>query len=220
MASAYHYLDNVLPDKSRLGINGEWLITNWDYLFFGPELKRQVVFVDLSSKRIDLNTFESENIDYLLISAKVAQEMEAETPLWPVISNHKTEWYLAKRNEAELFANSSGSYRVYEESFGEDYRAFIQIQRYLDRTQESFRILSNDPRIPFYTNDQRWEFKLLSDFTELENYTHLVIAPWWTASDYERIGLSYEDFIAFLQKDKFVKKIFESNGYELYQLQF
>ena len=72
----------------------------------------------------------------------------------------------------------------------------------------------------FYANDKRWEFRILSDFTELTPYTHLVIAPWWTAADYERMGVSYENLNDFLQKEVFVKKIFESNGYKVYQLQF
>ncbi len=218
MARAYRYLDQNIPPTAQLGIAGDWLLVTWDYLLFGPELKRSVTHLDPANlDRINLDTFVENSIDYLLVSSDTLDLVEIQVPFWPV-TNVRTTWYLAKRDEAEIFSKTDKDPQFLEEAFGADYRAYAEIKTVLDQVTKPTIVLTTDPRMPFYDDDPRFEFDIPQELKDLLRYTYLIIPSWWDSSDYERLGLSETELHSFLAQEQFVKKLFETNGYTVYEI--
>jgi hypothetical protein len=216
LAAGYRYLDDTVPETARLGIAGDGLALEWDYFFFGPRLERNVTYIDLPAGEVDATIFAKHNIDYLFLSEPGSIELKV--PYWPLFIDSKTEWYLIKRDEAELFATTQDHSLAYQRAFGDAYQAYVEIQAALNQVPQPVRVLTTDPRMPFYDQDPRFVFSVTQDLEDLDKFTHLIIAPWWNTEDFQRLGLSSLDLQSFLAEEKFVKKLFEINGYELYQI--
>ncbi len=215
-APLYCYIDATVPAEARLGVAGPLIDLRWTYPFFGPHLTRDVVELGPAPARIDANFFTEHDLDYLVFVSETPQAVESVAPLWPIIRD-KEQWFLVKASEAEIFSETANSDR-YHQVFGSDYTAYLEIKEALKSETEPVRVLTTDPRMPYYERDKRFVFKFTDDLASLQHFTHLVVAPWWSADDYERLGISVEDMQKFLSQDKFVKKIAETNGYVLYRL--
>jgi len=223
MAQAYRYLDANVPQAGRLGVAGDWLLSDWDYLLFGPELKRSVIHLDPNQlDRIDLDTFLENDIDYLLLSASAADAVESRTPLWPV-TRVRVEWYLATRREAELFSKAGQEPGLFAKTYGQDYAAYTQIKTALQQEPNLTKVLTTDPRMPYFDQDSSFVFDIPQGLGDLQGYSHLVIAPVWSPEDFARLGLSelsQWELQNFLAQPEFVEKILETNNYELYRILF
>ena len=219
LAAAYRYLDQQMPVETNLGIVGGYAFVRWDYLFFGPDLKRSVQFLGSELSRIDRETFATNQVDYLVIGAYPPYEIESEAPLWPIIEEDGLHWFLVKRSEAELFANPLQP-DLLQQALGADYQSFREIETILAQESQPIRVMTTDPRMPYFTQNQQIEFVLSEEFETLQGFTHLVVAPWWSATDYERLDISVEEIEVFLGEEKFVKKIAEVNEYRLYRILF
>jgi hypothetical protein len=216
LAPIYRYIDATVPEDARLGVAGRIIDRRLTYLFFGPNLKRDVVELGPLPRRIDLDFFISHQLDYLVFILDPSEAIDSVAPLWPII-REREEWYMVKRSEVELFSQTTNPDR-YRQVFGSDYTAYLAIKEALKSETEPVRVLTIDPRMPYYEQDQRFVFKFTDDLASLQNFTHLVIAPWWSTDDYERLGISVEEMQKFLSQDRFVKKVAETNGYVLYHL--
>lgn len=216
LVAAYPYVDRTVPETARLGVAGVGLLQRWDYLLFGPTLKRDVVNLGPIPKQIDLQLFTQHNLDYLIFDAGETEVVDSVAPLWPVVSNDRVEWYLVKRSEAELFSKPDPA--TYEQVYQADYLAYVRLKAVLDQTPAPVRVLTTDPRMAYYDADARFVFELPRSLGKLREFTHLIVAPGWSAEDYERLGMSPEDIRFFLSQEQFIKKIYEINGYVLYQI--
>ncbi len=218
MAPIFRYLDGQIPATARLGIAGDWLLVDWDYLLFGPELQRQVKHLNLATlTSINARTFADNNIDTLILSAVALKTAKPAVPLWPV-TNFRVEWYLANRAEAEIFAAGQQNSAVFAQAFGSDYHAYQAIKTRLNREPAPVKILTTDPRMPYYEQDVRFQFRIPQKLTGLAGFTHLVISPHWTPADYNRLGLSATELQSFLAQGKFVEKILEIDNYAVYKI--
>jgi len=218
MAPVYRYLDGQIPTTARLGIAGDWLLVDWDYLLFGPELKRQVKHLNLATlNAIDARTFADNNIDTLILSAAALKTAKPAVPLWPV-TNFRVEWYLANRAEAEIFAAGQQNPAIFAEAYGSDYHAYQAIKTRLNREPSPVKILTTDPRMPYYEQDARFQFRIPQKLTDFAGFTHLVISPHWTPADYDRLGLTVTELQGFLAQGKFVEKIFAADNYTVYKI--
>jgi hypothetical protein len=215
LAPAYAYLDATLPPTARLGVAGEGFIIRWDYPFFGRDLTREVVHIVPNPQHIDPALFTTHALDYLLIAADNPAILTSEAPLWPILRNEKEKWFLVKRTEIEAFSGQPAAYPLL---FGEDFQAYLAIKEALSSEPTPLRILTTDPKMPYYEQDARFVFNLPQDLGDLAGMTHLVLAPWWTAADYERLGLSLDETQQFLTQGQFVEEILTVNGYKVYRL--
>jgi hypothetical protein len=215
-APLYRYVDATVPAKARLGVAGPLVDLRWTYPFFGPHLTRDVVELGPVPARIDATIFAKHNLDYLVFVTEMPETIESAAPLWPIIRDEE-QWFLVKRSEVELFGKTANSDQ-YRQVFGLDYTAYLAIKEALRPEVQPVRVMTTDPRMPYYDRDQSFVFTLTDDLTSLDDFTHLVVAPWWSRDDYERLGISVEDVQKFLSQDKFVQKIVDVNGYGLYRL--
>lgn len=220
LALAHRYLDATMAEEARLGLVGNDIFVRWDYLFFGPNLKREVIYLGPGLDHIDLDTFNGHQLDYLVVAAYPPPTFTSEAPAWPVVQAEGMDWFLIKRSEMELFAQPPLQPVSYRQAFGQDYAAYQEILTALEQEPRPVRVLTTDPRMPYYDRDSRFVFGLTRDFEMLAGFTHLVVAPWWTAEDYERLGIPIEEVQSFLNEGKFVKEIAHSHGYVLYRLLF
>ena len=216
------YLDSALPEDARLGLFVTGTDLWWDYIFWGPKLRRNVQYLGPVPKQIDKNIFDEAEVDYLILATKEPNIMASTVPLWPIGPGFELEWFLSKRSEAELFALPSYQKdKVYRENFGDDYIAYLEIEAFIKDQPQSFRALTTDPKMPYYDNqDNRFVFGIPNDINNLKGFTYLILAPWWSPQDYQRWGIALEDSQQFLTQEKFVKKIFQINGYVVYRILF
>jgi hypothetical protein len=220
LAMAHRYLDSQIPEETRLGVAGEDIIMRWDYLFFGPNLKRDVVYLGSEVDSINGDTFAQYNIDYLVLGLYPPHTGASTGPLWPVIEEGGLQWFLIKRSEAELFDSRPTQPDVYREVFGDDYLAYLEFEAVLDHEPQPVHVLTTDPKMPYYDGDKRFVFGLPSALGDLAGFSHLIVAPWWTPEDYERLDLSLDEARFFLTQEDFVEKVAEANGYALYRMRF
>lgn len=214
-APVHRYLDGIVPDDARLGVAGNRIALRWTYLFFGPALKRDVVELGELPPQIDQRLFDDYHLDYLVLTSEAPQAITSVAPLWPVVSGDER-WFLVKYSEIELFTTQQRD--GYQAAFGADYAAYLDLKKALDHETQPVRVLTTDPRIPYYEADRRFVFDLPGALDDLKGFTHLLVAPGWSAEDYKRFNISWEKMQTFLTQDKFVKKITQVNGYTLYRL--
>jgi len=214
----FHYLDANLPEDARLGLAVTEADNLWEYPFFGPGLTRKVTYLGPLPARVDSQLFAEHNIDYLLLVKDPSDPIDSTAPLWPLGILSEQHWFMVKRSEMELFAAQPRQSNVYYRAFGEDYMAYVKIRELVEKEAATGRVLTTDPRMPYYDLDQRFVFALPNSINDLSGFTFIVTAPEWSPQDYERFGLSADDVSGFLARERFVKKIDEVNGYTMYRI--
>ena len=220
LAPAHRYIDAQIPEEASLGLVGDEAFVRWDYLFFGPRLKRKITYLGPSLARIETKTFTGPDIDYLILGLYSLDQVDSQAPLWPIVEEGGLKWFLVKRSEIELFGAQSAQPVAYQQTFGADYQAYLEIKTILDQEPQPLRVLTTDPRMSYYDLDQSFVFGLPGDLGDLTGFTHLIVAPWWSAEDYERLDLSLEEVQFFLAQEQFVEKMADVHGYTLYRLLF
>ena len=211
-------MDANLPEDARLGLAVTEADNLWEYPFFGPGLTRKVTYLGPLPARVDSQLFAEHNIDYLLLVKDPSDPIDSTAPLWPLGILSEQHWFMVKRSEMELFAAQPRQSDVFYRAFGEDYMAYVKIRELVEKEAATGRVLTTDPRMPYYDLDQRFVFALPNSINDLSGFTFIVTAPEWSPQDYERFGLSADDVSGFLARERFVKKIDEVNGYTMYRI--
>ena len=214
----FHYLDVSLPEDASLGLAVTEADNLWEYPFFGPGLTRKVTYLGPLPARVDSQLFVEHNIDYFLLAKNPPDPISSMAPLWPIGILRDQHWFMVKRSEMELFATQPRQEDVFHRAFGEDYIAYVKIRELVEKEAATYRILTTDPRMPYYDLDRNLIFAFPDGVDDLAGFTHLVLDPDWSPQDYERFGLSSENINRFLAQEKFVKKVYEVNGYAVYQI--
>ena len=84
MGPIYRQIDENIPQDIRLGIIGPWPTMRWDYLFFGPNLRRQISFLGTTVQEINTELFNQSKIDYLVVTSPNPTFLSSETQLNPL----------------------------------------------------------------------------------------------------------------------------------------
>ncbi len=218
MAAIYRYVDENVPPDAALGLAGEWPANRWDYLFVGPQITRDYVYLGSVPKRITRSVFADKNVEYIVLAAQISKTIDSETPLWPIGLAWGLEWFLVKQDEVESFARQPCQPNINPEAFGAGYLAYRQIKQTLEKETPSFRALTTDVRMPCYETDERFVFDVPKGVENLEGFTHLVIPVSWSDADYQRLGLPLQTIQTFLVQEGFIKEMFSVNGYVVYQI--
>ena len=222
LAPIARYVDTNLPPRSKLGLAGDEAFRpdRTDYLFWGPDLKREVIYIGPIPGRLENDLFARYHLDYLIFALEPFQTIASAAPLWPIGQDQEARWFLVKQQEMALFTTLPHRPELYQKTFGDDYLAYVEILAALKKGAQPFRVLTTDPRMPYYDRDERFVFDFPEDLGDLKGFTHLVFAPYWSAEDYQEFNVSFEEVQFFLSQEQFVKKVSEVHDYTLYQILF
>jgi hypothetical protein len=219
-ADFFRYLDADLPEDASIGLAFTGGNSFQDYLFWGPGLTRKVSYLGPPPERVDSQIFAEHHIDYLLLAEDAFKPVSSTAPLWPIGVYYDQLWFLVKRSDMNLFAAQPDRENIFYRTFGDEYAAYVQIRGFVEKETATGRILTTDPKMPCYDLDQRFVFGLPGRIGDLAGFAYLVVTPHWSPQDYERFGLSVDDINQFLAQKKFVKKVYEVNGYTVYRILF
>jgi len=142
----FRYLDSILPEKSRLGLAVTDTTGLPEYLFFGPNLTRQVTYLGPVPTHVDRQLFVDYHLDYLLLAQDDLLPLDSIAPLWPVGVVYDQYWFMVKREEVELFTAQPRQAAVFQTAYGDDYAAYVNIKALLQKETNNFRVLTTDPK--------------------------------------------------------------------------
>lgn len=222
LAPIARYVDTNLPERGRLGLAGEEAFRpdRTDYLFWGPHLRREVVYAGPLPGRIDPAFFTTHHLDYLIFATDTPASPASDAPVWPIGQDREARWFLVKGDEMTLFTGQVRRVEQFQTAFGRDYQAYTQILAALKQSGQPYRVLTTDPRMPYYDPAEAFVFNLPANLDDLHGFTHLVISPQWSSQNYQDFAVSFDQVQTFLAQEQFVREVFNSHGYTVYQILF
>jgi hypothetical protein len=81
------------------------------------------------------------------------------------------------------------------------------------------RILTTDNLMPAYEDDPAFVEGWPQEVSEVQGYTHFVLAP-WARGNYERLGLADNEVLRSLDDPRLFEPILEQGGYTIYRVRF
>lgn len=101
MGPIYRAMDENIPQTARLGVMGPWPAMRWDYLYFGPNLERTLVFLGSEVREIHADFFAEAQIDYLVVATPTPDTLKSEVQLRPLGYGWGLYWFWAQGSAME-----------------------------------------------------------------------------------------------------------------------